>query len=224
MLHGLFGSNPAPTPNINYQNYKIMDKYKKALERARKSLEDGTISNGTINYIMSIFPELQEWENNRIFIQILDAIKQMRPKLTLREYTNCIDWLEKHKECEQKSTLVYINVQSKIRFVKAIKGKLGLNLFESKQIADEIIPTANGCNVFDIQKYGWDEDTFESICEDCAAEYRWLNVKTNNLIEEIMRRRTLYFNELGKTVNVTEKLSISGRAAALEELIAFISQ
>lgn len=203
-----------------------MDKYEKALERARKSLEDGTISNSAISYIMNIFPELKEWEDNRTFIQILDVIKQMRPKLTLREYTNCIDWLEKHKECEQKSTFVHISVESKLKFVKAIKAKTDLSLFEAKQIADEIIPTANNCNcnVFDIQKYGWDKDTFESICKDCAAEYKWLNIKENYLIEEIKRRKTLYLNKLYKTVDVTEKLSIGGKAAALEELIAFIDK
>lgn len=210
-----------------------MDKYEKALERARKSLEDGTISNSAISYIMSIFPELKEWEDNRTFIQILDVIKQMRPKLTLREYTNCIDWLEKHKECGQaleevKSTLVYINVQSKISFVKAIKEKLGLDLFEAKQIVDEIFPIGTSSkysvSVFDIQKYRWDKDTFESICENCAAEYRWLNIKENYLIEEILRRRTLYLNELGKTATVNEKLSIGGKVAALEELIEFINK
>lgn len=205
-----------------------MDKYEKALERARKSLEDGTISNSAISYIMNIFPELKEWEDNRTFIQILDVIKQMRPKLTLREYTNCIDWLEKHKECEQKSTFVHISVESKLKFVKAIKEKLGLDLFEAKQIVDEIFPIGTSSkysvSVFDIQKYRWDKDTFESICENCAAEYRWLNIKENYLIEEILRRRTLYLNELGKTATVNEKLSIGGKVAALEELIEFINK
>lgn len=201
-----------------------MYKYEKAIERARKSLENETIPNSAIKYIMNIFPELQEWEDNRTFNQILDGIKQMRPKLTIREYTNCIEWLEKHKEGLKKSTLVYISVESKIRFLKAIKEKLGLSLLEAKQMTDEIIPTANNCNVFDIQKYGWDEDTFESICKDCAADYKWLNIKTNSIIEEIMKRREFYRNKLNKTVDVNEKLFIDGRVAALEELIAFINK
>lgn len=201
-----------------------MDKYEKALESARKSLENETIPNSAIKYIMNIFPELQEWEDNRIFIRILDGIKQMRPKFTIREYTNCIEWLEKHKECEQKSTLVYMSVESKLRFVKAIKDKTGISLLGAKQIADEIIPTANYCNAFDIQKYGWDEDTFESICKDCTADYKWLNIKINGLVEEIVRRKTLYLDEFNKTIDVNRKLRIAGKLDMLDELIAFINQ
>lgn len=201
-----------------------MDKYEKALKRAKESLEDGTITKTAISYIINIFPELQEWEDKRIFGQIQDLIEQIRPKLTARKYTDCIEWLEKHKECEQKSKLVYITVESRLRFTKAIKDKTGISLFEAKQIADEIIPTANYCNAFDIQKYGWDEDTFESICKDCAADYKWLNIKINGLVEEIVRRKTLYLDEFNKTIDVNRKLRIAGKLDMLDELIAFINQ
>lgn len=53
----------------------------------------------------------------------------------------------------------------------------------------------------------------------------WIEKKGENiLIEEIKRRKELYSQEKEKAVSSTEKLSLGGRIAMLEELCAFIGE
>jgi len=49
--------------------------YDEALERAKESLKDGGISQNSIDYIQSIFPELKESEDEKIRKWIINEIK-----------------------------------------------------------------------------------------------------------------------------------------------------
>ena len=76
-------------------------KYKKALEKARGALNDGTISNNTIAYIQDIFPELKESEDERIRKELLNAFQEadgsLYMVLTPHRRESFISWLEKQE-------------------------------------------------------------------------------------------------------------------------------
>lgn len=89
----------------------IMDyekKYKESLERARESLKDGGISNNTIAYLESIFPELKESEDEIVRKTIIRFFKD--------QYTNetemydgkvtvgkVIGWLERQGQIKEST-------------------------------------------------------------------------------------------------------------------------
>ena len=91
---------------INQQFRKIsndMDtyekKYKEALEKAKESLKDGGISQNSIDYIQSIFPELKESEDEKIRREIIDYINRLTASPNnIDKYNTWIAWLEKQGE------------------------------------------------------------------------------------------------------------------------------
>lgn len=97
--------------------------YKEALERAKESLKDGTISSNTISYIEEIFPELKESEDDRIRKALIKyysfdkdggshALDNITPK-------QIVTWLEKQGE------LVKINPTEFDTRLQALIGKFG---------------------------------------------------------------------------------------------------
>lgn len=82
------------------ENYK--EKYKQALERAKKLYEQGTITES----LGFVFPELIEDEDERTRKEILNVFKQLDEGTTIcgrnYDYAKWIAWLE--KQGEQKQT------------------------------------------------------------------------------------------------------------------------
>ena len=75
--------------------------YDIALARARESLKDGGISQNTIDYMTSIFPELKESEDERIRKALIFYLGGMPENTELRNGITIRDvfaWLEKQGE------------------------------------------------------------------------------------------------------------------------------
>ena len=84
-----------------------IEKYKKALSRARECMKDGGISQNTIDYLCDIFPELKESKDKRIRKAIIALIKfgledgsAIAPGYNITK-EEAITWLE--TQGEQKS-------------------------------------------------------------------------------------------------------------------------
>lgn len=86
------------------------EKYKQALERAKESLNDGTISQNTIDYLYGILPELKESEDEKIRKALIWHLTRVDNEIPLGAYhsidgveiKDMIAWLE--KQGEQKPT------------------------------------------------------------------------------------------------------------------------
>lgn len=71
LFEKMFENNEENKTNISVYEQK----YNEALEKARQSIKDGTISNNTIAYLESIFPELKETEDERMSKVLIDFVK-----------------------------------------------------------------------------------------------------------------------------------------------------
>ena len=80
-------------------------RYDDALERAKSSLMDGTISTNTIAYLQDIFPELGESKDEKIRKAVIEMIHDT-PSVECENYNVCkndiLDWLEKQKAMDKK--------------------------------------------------------------------------------------------------------------------------
>lgn len=84
-------------------NYE--EKYKNALDRARKELQecvhkdcDDMTRRTAITIIKNLFPELKESEDDRIKREILDYINELANLKNEKIHTEWLDWLEKQGE------------------------------------------------------------------------------------------------------------------------------
>lgn len=92
--------------------------YKEALERAKESLKDGTISSNTISYIEEIFPELKESEDEKIRKWIIENIQEtldvdgfFEGQKTMAK--NAIAWLEKQGQVKYSTISQHENITDK---------------------------------------------------------------------------------------------------------------
>ena len=77
---------------------KTCEKYNKALERAKECLQDGTITTIARDYILEIFPELRESEDERIKKAIIRILKGETVYISKEDTDRYIAWLEKQGE------------------------------------------------------------------------------------------------------------------------------
>jgi uncharacterized protein with gpF-like domain len=78
-------------------------RYDEAIEKAKNCLKDGTITNIAISYIETIFPELQESDDEKIRKELLEHCKnQAKPYIQTGnkcpQIQSWIAWLEKQGE------------------------------------------------------------------------------------------------------------------------------
>ena len=94
------------------------EKYKQALERAKESLNDGTISQNTIDYLYGILPELKESEDEKIRKALIWHLTRVDNEIPLGAYhsidgveiKDMIAWLEKQKKLEKETTIAWHDV------------------------------------------------------------------------------------------------------------------
>lgn len=79
-------------------------KYEEALERAKESLKDGTITNTAKGYIENIFPELVDTEDERLRKTTIAFLKDFAEQ-GYENAVECIDWLEKQCEPQDKGEI-----------------------------------------------------------------------------------------------------------------------
>lgn len=123
-----------------------------------------------------------------------------------------------YDEAIEKARKVYNNISPENSSVKKILEKAFPELKESED-KDEKIRQA----LIKLVTNHASMDLFIEYDIHLDEAIAWLEKQGENiLIEEIKRRKELYSQEKEKAVSSTEKLSLGGRIAMLEELLAFI--
>lgn len=198
-------------------------KYKEALEKARKLYDDAKVLEYTqdMEDYETIFPELKESEDEVFRKYILKCCEETiyaddrGLELSMDTTKKLKNWLE--KQCEQKP----INDTDE-DIVEAVSKTSILNMVEPKFKVGEIVERC---------KNSWYNEgkiagQFEGISDDEKYQQGWHDAlekqSEHTLIKEIKRRKELYSQEKEKAVSSTEKISLGGRIAMLEELCAFI--
>ena len=142
-------------------------KYKKALERAKESLKDGTISSNAITYIEEIFPELKESEGERVWlIKFIQAeidclrydIRDYEDSAKLDNLQRALSWLEK-----QNTPYVETSIKDGVYLVYEGKnGKRWCELFNGHNDRENVIGVAFKFGQVSLRLYNID-------IEDCDA-------------------------------------------------------
>lgn len=234
---------------MNYEQ-----KYKDALERAKKLSIDGYLDAATID---EIFPELKESEDEGIKTAILNHLKKMwgncQDDVCGVNVEDAIAWLEKqdnkrqveHLElkaghwyichrpycCRADSLTIKEGERFKCEKDGVVNGfvikepeKYFMEISVPPHSEDTKIDEVRRRSTIQVLEYARSLDTYNQYGKaDIDKNIAWLEKKRNydRLIEEMKKRKELLSKEKEKATSANDKLSLGGRIAMLQELLAF---